>query len=39
MKRILLTILLLAIVSAQTPVKMTGLLDAEYFDIESKSVD
>ena len=35
MKRILLTILLLAIVSAQTPVKMTGLLDAEYFDIET----
>ena len=39
MKKILLTTLLLATVAAQTPVKMTGLHEAEYFDLKSKSVD
>ena len=39
MKRIFLTIFLLGSIFAQTPVKMTGLHEAEYFDLKSKSVD
>ena len=39
MKKILLTTLLIATVTAQKSITMTGLMDAEYFDIESKSVD
>ena len=39
MKKISLTILLCAATIAQTPVTINGFLDAEYFDIKSKSVD
>jgi hypothetical protein len=39
LKKILITTLLIGSVIAQTPVKMTGLHEAEYFDLKSKSVD
>jgi predicted alpha/beta superfamily hydrolase len=39
MKKILLTTLLIATVTAQKSITMTGLHEAEYFDLKSKSVD
>ena len=39
MKKISLIILLCAATIAQTPVTINGFLDAEYFDLKSKSVD
>ena len=38
-KKLTFYLLSLAIIMAQKPVKINGILDAEYFDLKSKSVD
>ena len=38
-KKLIFYLFSLAIIAAQKPVKINGILDAEYFDLKSKSVD